>query len=1167
MNTNNTMATARSPGLTKLASVAMPANLPDGGETLPTLYPAASTDHTILSDVHALTTSFSEGQGMRLLPVLLSAAVAVLHRVVDVSSFIVGIPVVGPRHVRANGSDGPLLLLSVGLQPNSSFLELCHQTNTAIVSARTGESETRNAEQSVHSSARVTAAWLAFSSVRQDAAGKALLDDPSLLASPDLILTVIELQDRLRIKLQGLGDRYSPEWLHWRVLELEAVLRHGCTTPGISIGQLALLPDTEREFLVQGLNNSAVPYRQKAAIVELIEEQVTRTPMRSAVRQGDSSVTYQALDDSANRLAHALRRRGVGRGSLVGLCVNRSPDMVGAVLAVLKAGGTYVPLDPSFPAERLSYMLEDSKVSLVISESSLRSCHGYPPERTLELDTASAEISRETSARIPHDEQSAGPEDVGYILYTSGSTGRPKGVCVGQRGIVNFITSMQHEPGLTMDDRLLAVTTLSFDIAALELFLPLSVGAEIVLATREESMDGFSLRRLLEHHHITVMQATPVTWRFLLGSGWEGDPGLTSLCGGEAMPLDLAESLLERVGRLWNMYGPTETTVWSTCWRVDEPRAGIHVGRPIANTSVWILDDQLQLCPVGAVGEIYIGGDGVALGYLHRPDLTKERFLPNPFDPTPGARMYKTGDLGRWRTDGHLECLGRNDFQVKIHGYRIELGEIEAALLTHPEIAQAIVHVKPSQVDDDRLVAYVVRRDRGLTIPPGMLSSLRKTLPTFMVPSAIVPLLSFPLTPNGKIDRAALPAPDKNVRGPEGPKPSTPTENRLVEIWRGLLKIDSIATDISFFDLGGHSLLAMTLASAVRRELGVDYPVAQLLQGPTVADMARIIDASSAVRNGPATQGSTSAVLLRAGGPKRIFLSYSGTGELSQYLRLALRLPPEFAVYGITPARLGSLPQVDLTIPSMAQHLVKVIREVQPEGPYYLGGLCAGGVIAFEAAHQIEANGGTISRLVLLDAANPQAPLRRWLTAKLRWERFKRVFTGDIAEQTAQPEVIRSALESLAMGRTWIEAWLKVRNTAMYEVTARVESLSVLARLKLLEYLLDHDRQWPEWVPVLSERDIYMRVKGTYHPDRVKAEVLLVRASGDGKGLDVPEGWFVDDAALGWADHVSGPFHIVDVAGAHVGMLTDEDCVDELTEKLNPLLTSNDNPLRLTAAS
>ena len=1154
-STIKTMAAVQSFGTGRLESVPTPLGLQDDGQTTSAFHPEASADLTITSVVHSLTTDFSEGQGIGVLPMLLSAAVSVLHRVVAESRFVMEIPVASPRPVRSEDSASPLLLLSIGLSPESSFLELCHQTHAAMVTARVGESRTSNAGPAFRGSARTTSVWIIFSGVQQDAAGKPLLDDPRLLANPDLVLTVLERDDRLQVKLQGRGDRYSREWLDWRLLEIEAILRHGCSAPSTSIGKLAFLPDTEKDFLVRKLNPAPTRYRQNATIVELIEDQVSRTPRRLAIQQGNLSLTYQALEDSANRLARVLRRRGVRRGSLVGLCLNRTPDMVGAVLAVLKAGGTYVPLDPSFPVERLTYMLEDSKVCLVVSESGLRACHGYPSEQTLELDTMSGEIGHESALRLPTDNQSAGPDDVAYVLYTSGSTGKPKGVRVGQRGVVNFLASMRHAPGMTMNDQLLSVTTLSFDIAALELFLPLCVGAEIVLATYEESRDGLLLRRLLEQHPITVMQATPVTWRFLLESGWKGDPGLTALCGGEPMTLDLAEALLARVGRLWNMYGPTETTVWSTCWRVENPRRGIHVGRPIANTSIWVLDDQLQLCPVGAVGEIHIGGDGVALGYLHRPDLTKERFVPNPFDPMPGARMYKTGDLGRWRADGQLECLGRNDFQVKIHGHRIELGEIEAALLTNPDIAQGIVHVRPSHGESERLVAYIVRKDRVLSVPPGLVNYLRRTLPAFMVPSAIVPLLSFPVTPNGKIDRAALPAPEHHVAVMEGPLPGTLTENLVVEIWRGLLKTDNIGTSANFFDLGGDSLLVMTLASTIREKLGVEFPVAQLVETPTVTAMARIIDALVAARNESLTHLSPNAVLLREGGPKRIFLAYSGTGELSQYLRLALRLPPDFAVYGITPARLGRLPQVDLTIPKMARHMVKVVREIQPEGPYYLGGLCAGGVIAFEAARQLEAKDGTITRLVLLDAANPQAPLRRWLTTKHRWERFKEVFTGETAVQEGDgPGLTRLAPEAPTLGKMCHEACAKIVHTMVYEVTTWVKSLSVLARLELLEYHLDHNREWPGWVPVLSERDIFMRVKARYHPGVVKAEVVLVRANGDGEGLDIPEGWSIDDPALGWSEHVSGPFHILDVAGAHVGMLIDEQCVDELSSKLNPFL-------------
>ena len=521
-----------------------------------------------------------------------------------------------------------------------------------------------------------------------------------------------------------------------------------------------------------------------------------------------------------------------------------SPNMVVSLLAVLKAGGAYLPLDPEFPVSRLAFMVEDSKLTLVISESHLVDRHGCAREHTFELDRCGEEMAKQPNERPADDEAAAKGEDAAYVLYTSGSTGKPKGVCIPHRAAVNFLLSMQREPGLGETDRLVAVTTLSFDIALLELMLPLTVGARVILASREQAMDGAALRGLLETNEATVMQATPVTWRMLIDSGWQGCERFKALCGGEALAVDLAEALLQRTSELWNMYGPTETTVWSTCWRVERPRQGIYIGRPIANTTVHILDKSLRRCPIGVPGEIYIGGDGLALGYLNRPELTAERFITAPLSA--GQRLYKTGDLGRWRDGGILECLGRTDFQVKVRGHRIELGEIETRLTSHDSVKQAAVIVREDRPGDVRLVAYVIPTQA--TIDESELRThLRTALPDYMVPQHFMALPSLPTTPNGKIDRKALPAPSEastvGIREAAGPR--NETEESLVAIWSELLHVGEIGIHDSFFELGGHSLLAMKMMSRIRDVFQVDLRLQRLFENPTVAGLAAAVLAVS----------------------------------------------------------------------------------------------------------------------------------------------------------------------------------------------------------------------------------------------------------------------------------------------------------------------------------
>jgi amino acid adenylation domain-containing protein len=411
----------------------------------------------------------------------------------------------------------------------------------------------------------------------------------------------------------------------------------------------------------------------------------------------------------------------------------------------------------------------------------------------------------------------AGPEDAAYVIYTSGSTGKPKGVVVPNRALVNFLCTMAERPGLSEDDVLAAVTTVSFDIAGLELYLPLLVGARVALLKKEETEDPYRLTECLERVGATVMQATPATWRMLIDAGWQGMPGLKALCGGEALPQDLVSSLLPLVGELWNMYGPTETTIWSTVERIDDSTVPVTIGKPIGNTRIYILDPHGRTVPVGVPGEIHIGGEGVALGYHGRDDLTEERFVPDPFDGCDGHRMYRTGDLGRFKVDGRIEHLGRIDYQVKIRGFRIELGEIESVLASHPAVSEAV-----TVAHGDRLVAYIVYEPGQDLMVSEVRSFLREELPTYMIPAIVVAMDALPLTPNGKIDRKALPDPFEqgSVAEREYVEPRTELARLVAEIWSELLSVDRVGAHDNFFDLGGHSLLAMQVVARVEQRVG-----------------------------------------------------------------------------------------------------------------------------------------------------------------------------------------------------------------------------------------------------------------------------------------------------------------------------------------------------------
>ncbi|HEY0553813.1 MAG TPA: amino acid adenylation domain-containing protein, partial [Thermoanaerobaculia bacterium] len=534
---------------------------------------------------------------------------------------------------------------------------------------------------------------------------------------------------------------------------------------------------------------------------------------------------------------------------LVGLCVERSAAMVVALLGILKAGGAYVPLDPSHPAERLGMVLADSAMPVLVTEEPLLGALPEHAARTVCLDRDRAAIARESARPL---ERIADAETLAYVLYTSGSTGKPKGVGLPHRAVVNFLRAMAERPGVGEGDVVPALTTLSFDIAGLEIYLPLMVGARVEILGREEAADGARLAGRLAAIGATVAQATPATWRLLIDAGWQGIAGLKVLCGGEALPRDLASALLARGAELWNVYGPTETAVWSAAGEVMAGDGPVLLGRPIANTELYVVDRDLEPVPVGVAGELLIGGEGLCRGYLHRPDLTAEKLVPHPFQAE-GARVYRTGDLVRYRPSGpsgELEFLGRIDHQVKVRGFRIELGEIEAALGRLPAVRQAVVTVR-EEGGDKRLVGYLVLEAADAPQPAAELrEALRKSLPEYMIPSAFVTLKALPLTPSGKVDRRALPAPEAGAAAEEYTAPQGPVEELLAGIWAEVLRVERVGARDNFFALGGHSLLATQVVSRVRSALGVELSLHRMFEAPTVAGLARAVEAARQEREG-----------------------------------------------------------------------------------------------------------------------------------------------------------------------------------------------------------------------------------------------------------------------------------------------------------------------------
>jgi len=676
-------------------------------------------------------------------------------------------------------------------------------------------------------------------------------------AKMEMTLYLVQGEEGLAGYLEYNTDLFDAVTIRRFLDHFRALAEGVVADPGQPLSAFPWLSGAEARQLLSDWNATAADFPRDRCLHELIADQAARAPLAVAVELEGERLTYAELDSRADRLARHLRRLGVGPEVLVGLAVERSFDMMVGLLGILKAGGAYVPLDPEYPAERLAYMLEQSRLPILLTQERLLGKLPKTTAQVLALDRdlpALPETAAEAAGAL---ESGVTPENLAYILYTSGSTGKPKGVQIPHRAVVNFLASMSRRPGLSSADTLLAVTTLSFDIAGLELYLPLVNGARVVLVPRDVAQAGEQLVDRLVRSGTTVMQATPATWRLLLGAGWQGDGRLQVLCGGEALPRDLADSLLANAASLWNVYGPTEATIWSMLQPV--PREGrVTLGRPLDNTQIYLLSPRLRPVPVGVPGELLIGGEGLARGYRDRPDLTAERFIPHPFSNEPGARLYKTGDLARHLPDGTVEFLGRIDHQVKVRGFRIELGEIETVLAQHEGLAQAVVLAREDTPGTKRLVAYLVARTpESAPKTQELRDFLKARLPEYMLPAVFVTLPALPLTPNGKVDRRALPAPDQD-RASDRPyvAPGTPVEEELAAIWAEALGLKRVGVNDDFFDLGGDSLLVIRVVSKANKG-GLGITTKQLFQHRTVAELAKVAGTTHVL----AEQGAVTGVV------------------------------------------------------------------------------------------------------------------------------------------------------------------------------------------------------------------------------------------------------------------------------------------------------------------
>ena len=780
----------------------------------------------------------------------------------------------------------------------------------------------------------------------------------------DLTLDVIEQDGEFACKFESNADLFEAETITRMIGHFQTLLEAIVANPEQNIAELPLLTAGERHQLLVEWTDTKTDYSSHKCIQELFEDQVASTPDAIALLSDDRELTYRELNSRANQLAHYLRSRRVGTNTRVGICLERSPEMIVALLGILKAGGAYVPLDPAYPPARLKFMIEDADVSLLLSEKKLLQSLPANAAEIIWLDAL-----QEARPREPGDNPAVttAPENLAYVIYTSGSTGRPKGVSVTHRSVVRLVKNTNYAR-FSPDEVFLQFAPISFDASTFEIWGSLLNGARLALMPAGKA----SLKELgeaLKRYQVTTLWLTAGLFHLMVDNHLDDLRGVRQLlAGGDVLSVPHVHKVLQELKgcRLINGYGPTENTTFTCCYPVTNSgqiNGSVPIGRPISNTYVYALDRYLNPVPIGVPGELYIGGDGLARGYLNCPDLTSEKFVRDPFSNN-SARLYRSGDLVRYRASGDIEFLGRIDSQVKVRGYRIELGEVEAVLADHPSVQEAVAVVR-KDAGDKHLVAYLVPREGQTPVVEDVRDFLQERLPDYMVPSLFVVLESLPLSPSGKVDRLALPS-TSNIKPQSATgfvAPGDELELKLTRIWETVLGVSSIGVHDNFFDLGGHSLLAVRLFARIERSFGRNLPLATLFQAPTVKQLARVLREES----WPAPWSSL--VMIQGEGARQpFFCVHAAGGNVLEYHDLARLLGPDQPFYGLQAKGLDGKEEPHTTIKEMAAYYTKEMREVQPEGPYLIGGRSSGGTIAFEMACQLADAGEDVALLALLDA-------------------------------------------------------------------------------------------------------------------------------------------------------------------------------------------------------
>jgi amino acid adenylation domain-containing protein len=946
----------------------------------------------------------------------------------------------------------------------------------------------------------------------------------------DLELELMDSGSTLFGSLKYNRELFEPATIDRLGLNFKRLLLSIVENPQGQVDQLRMLDEAERDLVLRGWNDTATDYPFLGWMPDLVAQQAQRSPEAIAVRFEQTALTYADFVAQVNRLANHLVGAGVRADVVVGVCLERSIDMVVALHAIQKAGGAYLPLDPQYPPDRLAYMANDAGIALLISHSQLReSCVGVTAPR-LDLDLAHADLATSPDT-APHVTIEA--DDLAYVIYTSGSTGRPKGVAVPHRGFLNRLQWMQEQYRLKPSDTVLQKTPFSFDVSVWEFFWPLMSGATLAVALPGDHRDAGRVVETIKAHGVTALHFVPSMLQVFLGHAEAAscDTVKQVFCSGEALPFNLQQRFFEVMDtpQLHNLYGPTEASIDVSHWTCQRHALTpvVPIGVPIANTSLHVLDEHLNPVPIGVAGELHIGGVGLARGYLNRPELTQEKFIQDPFGHARGDRLYKTGDLARFRADGAIEYLGRLDHQVKLRGFRIEIGEIESVLVEHPAVEATVVTVHESQ-GDKRLVAYLACGDHERPSVGDLRDFLGTRLPDHMIPSLFVMLEAMPLGPNGKVNRHALPSPEVVRSGPdtEYVAPRSNLERDMALLWQQTLGLEQVGVKDNFFQLGGHSLLAVGLMTRIEQTFGPTLPTSTLFRNPTVELLSQAVQAHTA---GAAV--STLVPIQTEGDQPPLFCPAGGGGSVLYYQPLAKYLGPSQPFYGLQAVGLDGLCEPLRDIESMAALYIQEIRGVQPKGPYRIAGHCFGGLVAFEMAQQLRRAGEEIETLMLIDVPARQLP-GQLPTDDLAWllklaDVIRESSGQDLGLKEDELRGLDATQQLLAFRQAMVSAQVLPEGAG----TAQVRGLlRVFATNGAMKYAPSDVRPLPIVVFRATE----------FHPD-------YDFTSADDAGAP-PE-----KSSMGWQDHASQPVETVMVPGNHITMMS-EPHVSELARRMRSSL-------------